>query len=210
MAVLKVINLDGTSAGEVQVADAVFASDVKEHLLWEVVRYQLAARRAGTAKVKERWEVHGTHNKMNKQKGSGNARHSSRRVNLWRGGGQVHGPRPRSYAFHVNRKVMAGALRSALTVRAQAGDLLVMRNATVSDAKTKSLATALNTLGTPRALLVDEGTNVSLQRASRNLASASFLDERGLNVYDILRFPKLLVSEASLRRIEARLQGESK
>lgn len=207
MAKLKVIDFNGADQGEIDVADSVFGAEVKEHLLWEVVRYQRAARRAGTAKTKERSEVHGTHAKMYKQKGTGNARHSSRRVNIFRGGGQVHGPRPRNYAFHVNRKVMAGALRSALSLRAKEDALVVVREMAVADGKTKNLVASLSKLEAPKALLVDNGDNVSLKRSSKNLQTVDFLDERGLNVYDILRRPKLFISERSLRAVEQRLGG---
>ena len=104
MAKLNVIDLEGTPVGEIDVADEVFAAEVKEHLLWEAVRYQRAKRRSGTAKTKERNEINRTSAKMFKQKGTGNARHGNKRVNIFRGGGTVHGPRPRSYAFHVNKK----------------------------------------------------------------------------------------------------------
>src|SRR5690606_5929313 len=139
MAKLRVIDLKGEQVGELDVADEVFAAEVKEHLLWEMVRYQRAARRSGTASVKERGEIHRSGAKIFKQKGTGNARHGSRRANIFRGGGQVHGPRPRSYAFQVNKKAKAGALRSALSLRAQAGDLLVVREWALPEVKTKSL-----------------------------------------------------------------------
>jgi len=205
MAKLNVINLEGAELGEIDVADSVFASEVKEHLLWEVVRYQRAARRGGNAKTKERGEIRATTAKMFKQKGTGNARHGTRRVNIFRGGGQVHGPRPRSYAFNINKKVMAGALRSVLSLRAREGNLLVVRDLGLPEVKTKSMASALDKLGAVKALVVDSGENKNVKLSVRNLASASFLDVRGMNVYDIMRFPKLIISEASLRAVEERL-----
>jgi large subunit ribosomal protein L4 len=210
MAKLNVTDLAGNSLGEIEVADAVFAAPVKEHLLWEVVRYQRAARRAGTHSTQTRAEVWITGKKMTKQKGTGGARHGSRRSNIFRGGGAVHGPRPRSYAFSVNKKVMAGALRSVLSLRAQAGDLMVVRELALPEIKTKSLFQALNTLKAPKALVVDSGENKNLRISAQNLRTSSFLDVRGLNVYDIMRFPKLLISESSLRTIEARLNKTSK
>lgn len=207
MAKLRVIDLKGEQVGELDVADEVFAAEVKEHLLWEMVRYQRAARRSGTASVKERGEIHRSGAKIFKQKGTGNARHGSRRANIFRGGGQVHGPRPRSYAFHVNKKARAGALRSALSLRAQAGDLLVVREWALPEIKTKSLATVLGALSAPKALLIDSGDNRNLRLSARNLQTSSFLDVRGVNVYDILRYPKLVISESSLRQVEARLLG---
>ena len=145
---------------------------------------------------------------MYKQKGTGNARHGSRRVNIFRGGGSVHGPRPRSYAFHVNKKARAGALRSALSLRVREGNLVVVRDLTLPEIKTKSLSSFLGKIEAPKALLVDAGENRTLELSARNLADASFLDVRGVNVYDILRFPKLVISEASLRQVEARLLGQ--
>ncbi len=210
MAKLNVTDLAGNSLGEIEVADVVFAAPVKEHLLWEVVRYQRAARRAGTHCTKTRAEVWITGKKTTKQKGTGGARHGSRRSNIFRGGGAVHGPRPRSYAFSVNKKVMAGALRSVLSLRAQAGDLMVVRELALPEIKTKSLFQALNTLKAPKALVVDSGENKNLRISAQNLRTSSFLDVRGLNVYDIMRFPKLLISESSLRTIEARLNKTSK
>ncbi len=207
MAKLNVIDLEGQALGEIEVADEVFAAEVKEHLLWEVVRWQRAKRRAGTAKTKQRWEINATGAKMYKQKGTGNARHHSRRANIFRGGGQVFGPQPRSYEFDVNKKVRSGALRSALSLRASKGNLLVVRDFTVPESKTRNLFRALEKLDALKALLVDVDTNESLRRSSRNLPNAQHLPTEGLNVYDILRFPKLLISEVSLRAIEARLNS---
>jgi large subunit ribosomal protein L4 len=208
MATLNVISLEGKSLGKLEVADDVFSAEIKEHLLWEVVRVQRAGRRAGTAKTKERGEIRGSTGKLFRQKGTGRARHGSRKANVFRGGGQVHGPRPRKYAVGVNRKVMAAALRSALSLRAKEGNLLVIRDFAMPEIKTKALAAALEKIEAPQALLVDGGENRTLKLSSRNLAKANFLDERGLNVFDILRHPKLLISEASLRKIEARLSAQ--
>lgn len=207
MAKLSVVDLSGAQVGELDVADDVFAAEVKEHLLWEVVRSQRAKRRAGTASTKGRSEIARTKDKLYRQKGTGNARHGSRRANVFRGGGVTFGPKPRTYKVGVNKKVMAGALRSALSLRAQAGDLVVIKEFAGEQIKTKALASALAGLSAPQALLVDGGDNRWLRLSSRNLATASFLDVRGLNVYDILRFPKLLISEASLRQVEARLSA---
>ena len=210
MAKLNVIDLAGANLGEIEVADEVFAATVKEHLLWEVVRHQRAARRAGTHSTKTRAEIHITGKKMTKQKGTGGARHGSRRANIFKGGGQVHGPRPHKYILNVNKKAMAGALRSALTVRASKGDLIVVRELALPEIKTKALFQTLAKLQAPKALLVDSGDNKNLRISAQNLAASSFLDIRGLNVYDILRFPKLLISETSLRTIEARLTKSAK
>jgi large subunit ribosomal protein L4 len=204
MATLQVIDLEGSKVGKIDVADDVFGAEVREHLLWEAVRSLRAAKRAGTAKVKGRSEINRTKAKVYKQKGTGGARHGSKRANVFRGGGVVHGPRPRKYDVGVNKKAMAGALRSALSLRARDGDLLVVKEFAGAEVKTKALAAALGKIEAPKALLVDTD-NRWLQLSSRNLESAQFLDVRGLNVYDILRFPKLLISEACLRQVESRL-----
>lgn len=205
MAKLNVIDLTGASVGELDVADEVFAAEVKEHLLWEVVRAQRAAKRQGTASTKGRAEISRTKDKMYKQKGTGNARHGSRRSNVFRGGGVVHGPKPRKYIVGVNKKAVAGALRSVLTLRAASGDLVVVRDFTSETIKTKLIAQTLKALHTEKALLVDAAENRWLQLSSRNLPKANFLPEGGLNVYDVLRHQKLLISEASLRKVEERL-----
>ena len=209
MAKITVKDLEDNDVETIEVDDALFSSEVKEHLLWEVVRWQRAKARGGNAKTKERSEVHGTHTKMFRQKGTGNARHGSRRVNVFRGGGVVHGPRPRSYEFSVNRKARAGALRSALSLRATEGNLIVIRDFEVPEAKTRNLASALIKLDAYKALLVDDSGNISLVRSARNLPKAQHLVFEGLNVYDILRFPKLVMSESSLRSVEGRLSGNS-
>lgn len=210
MAKLSVIDLSGKSVGEVNVADDVFAAEVKEHLLWEVVRAQRAAARQGSANTKTRAEIARTKDKLYRQKGTGNARHGSRRANVFRGGGVVHGPRPRDFSMSVNKKVMAGALRSALSLRAQAGNLLVIKDFAGDRPKTKDLAAALNLAEAPKALLVDDASNEWLARSANNLADADFLADGGLNVYDILKHPKLLISEGSLRKLENRLGSEGK
>lgn len=205
MAKLSVIDLSGKSVGEVNVADDVFAAEVKEHLLWEVVRAQRAAARQGSANAKTRAEISRTKDKLYRQKGTGNARHGSRRANVFRGGGVVHGPRPRDFSMSVNKKVMAGALRSALSLRAQAGNLIVIKGFAGDRPKTKDLAAALNLAEAPKALLVDDASNEWLARSANNLADSNFLADAGLNVYDILKHPKLLISEGSLRKLESRL-----
>jgi large subunit ribosomal protein L4 len=204
MATLQVIDLEGSKVGQVDVADDVFGTEVREHLLWEAVRSLRAAKRSGTAKVKGRAEIKRTKAKMYKQKGTGGARHGSKRANVFRGGGVVHGPTPRKYNVGVNKKAMAGALRSALSLRVRDGNLVVIKDFSGSEVKTKALAAALGKIEAPKALLVDD-ENRWLQLSSRNLADSQFLNVRGLNVYDILRFPKLVISEASLRQVESRL-----
>jgi large subunit ribosomal protein L4 len=210
MAKLNVIDLSGKNVGEIDVDDAVFGAEVKEHLLWEVVRHQRAKARAGTASAKTRSEVAITKAKIYRQKGTGNARHGSRRSVIFRGGGVVHGPKPRAYDVGVNKKVVAGALRSALSMRAQNGDLVVFKDFTGEKPQTKALASALGAASADKALIVDAADNRWLQLSARNLSDAAYIAEGGLNVHDILRYPKLLISEASLRKVEERLKPGKK
>ncbi len=205
MAKLNIQDLSGKNVGEIEVADDVFAAEVKEHLLWEAVRVQRAAKRQGSAHSKTRAEVKMTKDKLYRQKGTGNARHGSRRANIFRGGGVVFGPRTRDYTLGMNKKAMAGALRSAVSLRAQAGNLIVIKDLSGDTPKTKALAEALGKLQAPKALLVDTGDNRWLSLSARNLANADYLDVGGLNVYDILDHDKLVMSEASVRSLEARL-----
>ncbi len=213
MAKLNVIDLGGASVGELEVADEVFATEVNEHLLWEVVRSQRAAKRSNIAHTKTRAEVSFTKAKIYRQKGTGNARHGSRRANIFKGGGVVHGPRNAvNHTVRVNRKAIAGALKSALSLRAAAGNLVVIKEFSSSGEKvasTKELNAALGKLEAGKALLVDDAGNDWLKLSSRNLASADFLADVGLNVYDILNHTKLLISETSLRKVEARLIGKT-
>lgn len=216
MAKLNVIDLSGAAAGELEVADEVFATEVNEHLLWEVVRSQRAAKRTNTAHTKTRAEVSYTKAKVYRQKGTGNARHGSRRANIFRGGGVVHGPRNAvNHTIRVNRKAVAGALKSVLSLRVAAGNLVVIKEFKgaqgegAKKANTKELNAALGVLEAGKALLVDDAGNEWLKLSARNLAEADFLADAGLNVYDILNHPKLLISETSLRKVEARLTGNA-
>jgi large subunit ribosomal protein L4 len=209
MAKLTVNDLTGAKVGDIDVSDDVFGVEIREHLLWEAVRVQRAARRQGTASTKTRAEVNRTKDKIYRQKGTGSARHGSRRANVFRGGGVVHGPRPHLYHLDMNKKAMAAALRVVLSLRASKGNLIVVKELTGSAPKTKELATALAKLESPKALLVCEEGNRWLQLSARNLEKSAFLDVRGLNVYDIMRYPKLVMSEASLRALEARLAKKS-
>jgi len=213
MAKLNVIDLSGAAAGELEVADEVFATEVNEHLLWEVVRSQRAAKRSNIAHTKTRAEVAYTKAKVYRQKGTGNARHGSRRANIFKGGGVVHGPRnAENHTIRVNRKAIAGALKSVLSLRAAAGNLVVIKEFKGEgdkNANTKELNTALGKLEAGKALLVDDAGNSWLKMSARNLADADFLADAGLNVYDILNHPKLLISETSLRKVEARLTGNA-
>src|SRR5579863_4893061 len=161
---IEVKNITGSSVGSIDLDDSVFAAEVHEHLLWEVVKWQLAKRRAGTASTKRFGEVRGTTKKIWKQKGTGQARHGSRKANLFVGGGSSKGPKPRDYGYVLPRQVKKAALRAALALRASEQKIVVL-DAFGTDGKTKSVATALKALGgSHKSLIVDAKTNANLVR----------------------------------------------
>lgn len=206
MAKIEVKNLEGKSVGSIDLDDSVFGVDVNEHLLWEVVKAQRAKRRVGTHSTKRRDEVRGGGKKPYKQKGTGNARQGSSRAPHYVGGGKVFTPKPRDYEYHVPKKVMAGALRSALSLRAKESKLVVIDSFTLDAPKTKMVEKAIDALGAKNALIVDN-KNESLKKSTRNLQRAKYLATEGLNVYDVLDHETLIVTRPTLEAITARLKG---
>ena len=207
MAKLDVKNTSGKSVGSIELDDAVFGAEVHEHLLWEVVKWQLAKRRAGTASTKRLGEIRGSAKKMWKQKGTGQARQGSKRAPHWVGGGSVFGPKPRSYEYNMPRKAKKLALRSALSLRASESKLVVVDNFD-TDGKTKSVATALAALSTgAKALIIDAKNNTNLVRGAKNLATSQWLAPEGLNVYDILRHETVVLTKAAVESITTALKG---
>ncbi len=201
---LEVFNIENQPVGDIEVSDVVFGAEVKPYLHHEVVKYQLAKRRAGTHSSLTRAEVTGTTKKMYRQKGTGNARHGNRKVNTMPGGGAAFGPKPRSYGYTLPRKVRRNALRSALSEAVQAGTLKVVDAFELDAPKTKIAAAALATLGTSKALVIDVD-NRALGLSLRNLPKAKFLPTAGLNVYDILRYENVVVTKSAIAAIEERL-----
>ncbi|MBP8810817.1 MAG: 50S ribosomal protein L4 [Kofleriaceae bacterium] len=209
---LDVKNTTGKSVGQIDLADDVFATEVHEHLLWEVVKWQLARRRAGNASTKRMSEVTGSSKKVWKQKGTGQARQGSKKGPHWVGGGSVFGPKPRSYDYALPKKVKKAALRSALSLRAGEQKLIVVDQFPVGAKQlTKTVATALKSLGlaqpTSKVLIVDGKDNAGLVRGAKNLASSQWLAPEGLNVYDILRHETVVISQGAVKQIEAALTG---
>ena len=205
MAKIEVKNLEGKSVGSIDLDDTVFGVDVNEHLLWEVVKAQRAKRRVGTHSTKRRDEVRGGGKKPFKQKGTGNARQGSSRAPHWVGGGKVFTPKPRDYEYHVPKKVMAGALRSALSLRAKESKLVVIDSFTLDAPKTKMVVKAIDALAGTSALIVD-AKNETLKRSTLNLPNAKYLATEGLNVYDVLDYETLIVTRSTLDTITARLK----
>jgi large subunit ribosomal protein L4 len=207
---LDIVNIEGKKVGEIDLADAVFATPVKEHLLWEVVKAQQAAKRAGTHATRTRKFVRGGGRKPYKQKGTGNARQGSTRSPQFVGGGTVFGPHPRDYGYTVPRKVRKAALASALSLRARENQLLIIDQLSGlfdKGPKTKRLAEVLKALGLASALLVDAKQNQHLARSARNLSAAKCLPPEGLNVYDILNHRALVITRDAVKAVEARVTG---
>jgi large subunit ribosomal protein L4 len=202
MPVVDVMNLEGKTVGQVELADDVFAAQVNQNLLHESVRHHLRAKRAGTHKTKDKSEVSGAGRKLWRQKGTGRARIGSIRSPLWRHGGTVHGPVPRSYEYALPKKMILGALRSALSAKLAQQKLTVVDGWKLESHKTKPFREALSKLDgeTRTILLVEAGENVNLERASRNLEGVTLVPATALVTYDLMRHDRLMLSrEAALR-----------
>ena len=202
---VKVYNLRREESGEIELADEVFGAEVNEALLYDIVKAQLASRRAGTAKTKGRAEVRGSSRKLYKQKGTGRARHGSIRAQQYVGGGKAHGPIPRSYAYRPTRKMRLGALKSALSLKLAEGQLTIVDSFQLQEIKTKGLVTVLSALNVSTSgLLVDLDGNENLRVSARNLPNHQFLPPEGVNVYDLLRHEHLVLTRDAAAAIQAR------
>lgn len=202
---LSVIKLDGKASGDVELSDVVFGiTDIRGDLLARYVNWQLSKRRAGTHKVQTRNENSRTGKKMYKQKGTGGARHGSRRAPQFVGGSRAFGPVVRDHGFSLPKKVRALALRHALSSKAKAGDLIVVDNIALKDAKTAGLRETFGKLGWVKALIIaGPEVDVNFGLAARNIPQINVLPNAGLNVYDILRADKLVLTKAAVEAIEA-------
>jgi len=213
---LDVKNIAGNNVGSIDLDETVFGAEIHEHLLWEVVKWQLAKRRGGNASTKRLGEVRGSSKKVWKQKGTGQARQGSRQAPQWVGGGSVFGPKPRSYDYAMPRKAKKAALRAALSLRAQEQKIVVVDHFSIGGPKgsTKSVATALAALGVAqpanKVLIVDAKDNGNLVRGARNLRSSQWVAPEGVNVYDILRHQTLVLTQAAVASITAALKAEAK
>jgi large subunit ribosomal protein L4 len=202
-----VTTLDATTAGEVELADAIFGLEPRPDLIHRMVRYQLLKRMAGTHHAQDRSEVAVTGKKMYKQKGTGGARHGDKSVPQWRGGGKAHGPKPRSHAVDMPKKVRALALRHALSAKAKSGDIVVLDKASSSEGKTGALRQQFAKLSLDNALIIDGAElDIGFARAARNIPNIDLLPIQGINVYDILRRRKLVLTKAAVEALEARFK----
>jgi large subunit ribosomal protein L4 len=202
-----VSTLDAKKAGTVELSDDVFGLEPRADILQRMVRYQLAKRRSGSAHVKDRSEVNYTTAKMYRQKGTGRARRGSHRAPILRGGGKAFGPKPRSHAIDLPKKVRALALKHALSAKARSDALIVLDKCELKEAKTKELKLRFAKLGFGSVLIID-GASVheGFARAARNLPEVDVLPVQGINVYDILRHDKLVLTKAAVEALEARFK----
>ena len=202
-----VYDLRNERVGEIELADAVFGAEINEHLLYESVRHYLAGERSGTAKTKNRWEVAGSGKKLWRQKGTGRARIGSVRSPLWRHGGTTHGPQPRDYSYRLNKKMITGALRSALTAKLRDGELKVVNAFGLADHKSRTMASALETLETRRSVLVVNTAepNRNLELGSRNLPGVKLVATKDVTTYDLLAHRYILISEAAAKKLSEAL-----
>ena len=208
MAKINVVNLTGKTVGEFEL-DELFAGDVNEALIWEAVKHYRAALRQGTAATKNRKAVSGAGKKLWKQKGTGRARVGSIRTPLWRGGGTVHGPQPRSYEYQFPRKKLMGALRSAISAKINDGKLTVVENFDVTEAKTKVFRTALNTLDAKKTALLVESSqqlNEKLYLGSRNLQGVELVLSSEVHPYDLLKYEHAIFSKAAFETLQETLK----
>jgi large subunit ribosomal protein L4 len=205
MPTVDIYNIQKEKVGELDLKDEIFGVEVKGHLLHEVVTWQRACRRAGTASTKSRGEVKGGGRKPWRQKGTGRARAGSNRSPIWKGGGTIFGPKPRSYAYALPKKVRALALKMALSSKLASGQLVVLDGYPHTAPKTKEFVEVLKTFDLAKALFITLEDNRALTLSARNVPSIQVMHPAGLNVYDILKHTHLVVLSPALPAIEARL-----
>jgi large subunit ribosomal protein L4 len=204
MARLDVLNIKREKVAEVEVADVIFDAEMKQHLFHEVIRMQMVARRAGTSSTKTRAEVRGGGKKPWKQKGTGRARSGSSRSPVWRGGGAVFGPRPRDYGIKVPKKVRRAAMCTALTQKRKEDQLLILDAIQFSEIKTRQVVSLLNDLQLSSVLIIDDD-NGHLSLSARNVPNVKVLPPEGLNLYDVLLYRNLCITQPCLEKIQRRL-----
>jgi large subunit ribosomal protein L4 len=204
---MKIMSLDGNAGESVTLSDDIFGLEPRTDLIHRYVVWQLAKRRAGTHAVKNRAEINRTGKKMYRQKGTGSARHGPAKVNLFRGGGRSFGPVVRSHAIGLPKKVRALALKHVLSAKAKDGGIIVLDKASVQDGKTGTLAKSLGKLGLVSALIIDGAeVEANFALAARNIPNIDVLPVQGINVYDILRRQKLVLTKAAVEALEARFK----
>lgn len=205
MSTVSVLNIKNEKVGEISLNEKVFDLVVKEHLLHDVVKMQLAGRRAGTACTKTRIEVSGGGKKPWRQKGTGRARSGSNTSPVWRGGGVSFGPKPRDFSIKLNRKVKKQALAMAMSARNQEGNLIILDDFTLEAIKSKEFIKVMKVLNIDNGLIITENVNDNLNRSSRNVLGFKVLSTTGVNVYDILLHKKLILVRPAIEVLEQRV-----
>jgi len=206
MATIAVFDIQKNKVSDKEISDEVFDCEVKGYLIHDMVRYQLAARRQGTACTKTRGQVRGGGKKPYKQKGTGNARQGTIRAPHFVGGGTVFGPTPREYSFKLNKKVKKAAVRSALSDRFKENRMTVLNSFELEAIRTKGVVEVLGRFEIEKALVVIDQPNTNLELSSRNLKDVKVVRVEGVNVYDIMKYPNLIMTEAAVSQLEGVLQ----
>jgi len=199
-------NQRGEKVGEIDLADRIFSVEVKPYIIYEVVKWQLAKRRAGTASTKTRGEVRGGGRKPWRQKGTGRARVGSIRSPLWKGGGVIFGPRPKSYAYALPKKIRKQAIKMTLTSKLKSNKLMIVDDISLDVIKTKKFLEIMDNLRLKKALIVTDGREPQLELSARNVPNFQIMPTEGLNAYDILRYEHLVLLKEAILKIEEALK----
>ena len=203
---INVIDISSKASGTTNLSDAIFGLEPRKDILHRTVVYQLAKKRAGTHKVKNRAEITATTKKMYKQKGTGSARHGSKKVPQFRGGGRAFGPHPRDHSIKLKKKFRKLALRHALSSKLKDGNIVILSEAKLSKPKTSLLVKNLQKLAVDSALFIDaKEFDKNFELATMNIPNIDILPVQGINVYDMLKRDKLFITKAALKEIEGRL-----
>jgi len=205
MPVAGVYDIEQNKVSEIELSEDVFGAEINEAILHDVVRMQMASKRSGTASTKRRQEVSGGGRKPWRQKGTGRARVGTTRSPLWRGGGIVFGPHPRSYAYRIPKKVRKLALMSALSMKVKEGRMLILKDFPMDEIKTKKFKEVIDRFGLKKALLVLDKANLILEKSSRNIQGIKLIRSEGINVYDLLKYDHVVLFEPSVKMIEGAL-----
>ncbi len=206
MATIDVYNITKQKVGEMELNDAVFNDDVREYLIHEAVKIQLANRRAGTVAVKNRSAVAGSGKKPFKQKGTGQARQGCRRAPQYPGGGVAFGPQPKTYNLSMNKKARKAAMRSALSLLYKESKLTVMDSLALDKISTKGFVGILNQFDINKTLVVIDDTNPNLELSARNVRDVKVLRSEGLNIFDVMKYKNIIFTQEAVRRVEGVLQ----
>ncbi|MCM0082701.1 50S ribosomal protein L4 [Geomonas sp. Red32] len=207
MAKLDVFDIKNTKVGEIELDDAVFNDDVREYLIHEAVKIQLANRRQGTVAVKNRSAVSGSGKKPFKQKGTGNARQGCKRAPQYPGGGVAFGPQPKTYNLSMNKKARKAALRSALSMLYKKEAITVLNSFELPSIKTKAFVDVLNAFNLDKTLVITDTANLTLELSARNVKNVKVLGPEGLNIFDIMKYQSVVFTEAAVRKVEGVLQS---